>query len=168
MITTPSGESVSCESFEAQLHNFESSSINCTRLHDETYADQCGCSEAEAFVPCSLCVGGEAVPFPEKEITGIEGVGLGYDNPTCGVIASGALVVHENSQGCKWTRTLAKLCGCKPRSENTCTICGGGDIMTNPFQEVVFTFGATNDIYPEDFRDFELYEINFSIEKEST
>jgi hypothetical protein len=164
MITTPSGESISCESFEAQLHNFESSSINCTRLDDETYADKCGCSEAEAFVPCSLCVGGEAVPFPEKEITGIEGDDGDYVSQTCGTAANIAVVIPESSQECKWVRLASKLCGCKPRSENTCTLCGGGDIMTNPFQEVVFTFGATNDIYPEDFRDFEL----FSTGREST
>jgi len=40
--------------------------------------------------------------------------------------------------------------------------------MSNPFQEVVFTFGATNDIYPEDFRDANLFAIDFSIDKEST
>ena len=38
IITTPSGERVQCESFEAQLHNFESSSIECTSL-GESYAD---------------------------------------------------------------------------------------------------------------------------------
>jgi hypothetical protein len=165
-ITTPSGERVSCKSFEAQLHNFESSSINCTSLNDtsldESYAEQCGCLEAEAFVPCSLCVGGEAVPFPEKETAGLIDFGA---NSACGSTASAAILFHENSQGCKWVRLSSKLCGCKPRSENTCTLCGGGDIMSNPFQEVVFTFGATNDIYPEDFDEAFRF---FSIERKST
>ena len=156
MITTPSGESVSCESFEAQLHNFESSSINCTSLNDtsldESYADQCGCSESEAFIPCTLCGEGEEVPFPDKEITGTEGVGLDFVEPTCGALASVALIVRENSQDCRWARTLAQLCDCKPRDENICTICGGGDIMSNPFQDVVFAFGPINSMYPEVFR----------------
>ena len=28
-------------------------------------------------------------------------------------------------------------------------ICGGGDVMNNPFQEIVFNFGAINYIYPD-------------------
>ena len=151
VITTPSGERVQCESFEAQLHNFESSSIECTSL-DESYADQCGCSESEAFIPCTLCGEGEEVPFPDKEITGTEGVGLDFVEPTCGALASVALIVRENSQDCRWARTLAQLCDCKPRDENICTICGGGDIMSNPFQDVVFAFGPINSMYPEVFR----------------
>ena len=151
IITTPSGERVSCKSFEAQLHNFTSTSMNCTSL-DESYADQCGCPESEAFVPCSLCGEGEVVPFPEKEISGAEGVGLGFVNPTCGTIASLALIVRENSQDCRWARTLAQLCECKPRAENTCTICGGGDTMAKPFQDVIFAFGPINNMYPEVFR----------------
>ena len=155
-VTTPSGERVSCESFEAQLHNVESSSIECTSLNDtsldESYADQCGCSESEAFIPCTLCGEGEEVPFPDKEITGTEGVGLDFVEPTCGALASVALIVRENSQDCRWARTLAQLCDCKPRDENICTICGGGDIMSNPFQDVVFAFGPINSMYPEVFR----------------
>jgi hypothetical protein len=41
MITMPSGEHAQCGSFEAQLHDFKSSSIECTRsLDHERYVDQ--------------------------------------------------------------------------------------------------------------------------------
>jgi hypothetical protein len=43
-ITNPSGELVLCRDFEIQLHNFKSSSIECTSL-DISYSDECGCSE---------------------------------------------------------------------------------------------------------------------------
>jgi len=104
---------------------------------------------------------GEAVPFPEKETKGIEGIGM----HAFGAMAKVAILVHENSQECRIIRTLAKLCECKPRKENTCTICGGGDTMSKPFQKVVFTFGAINDIYPEDFFS-DAYKFSFS--KEAT
>jgi hypothetical protein len=110
VITTPNGERVQCESFEAQLHSFESSSIECTSLDDESYADQCGCSdESESFVPCSLCPGGEAVPFPEKMMNGLQGIGLAFIEQTCGSLANTALESHENSQECRWIRLASKL-----------------------------------------------------------
>jgi hypothetical protein len=150
MVTTPSGEHVSCESFEARLHNFQSNSIECTSL-DESYADQCGCSEPEAFVPCSLCVGGDEVPDPEKVIQSLdlEGAGyLGYFDPfTCGGLSSLALRTSETSLQCIYWRRMAHLCGCQPRAENICTLCAGGDTMRNPSQRVQFTFGAIKDSF---------------------
>ena len=151
-ITTPSGEDVSCESFEAQLHNFESSSFECTSLDDDSYANFCGCSESEAFVPCTLCVGGETVPKPEKVIKGLDVLGLGFLKQTCDAMQGVALLVHEKTPSCKFARTMAQLCDCNPREENTCTICGSGADMTNPFKEVVFVFGPINNIYPEVFQ----------------
>ena len=132
LITTPGGENVRCELVEAQLHDFKSSSIECTSL-DESYADECGCSEPETSVPGSLCVGGEDVPFPKKEIKDF------YDaayllEANCGKVSTLALLLHENSLTCRRTRGLAQLCGCKPRAENTCTLCRSGDTMSNPFQ----------------------------------
>ena len=151
-ITTPSGEDVSCESFEAQLHNVESSSFECTSLDDDSYANFCGCSESEAFVPCTLCVGGETVPKPEKVIKGLDVLGLGFLKQTCDAMQGVALLVHEKTPSCKFARTMAQLCDCNPREENTCTICGSGADMTNPFKEVVFVFGPINNIYPEVFQ----------------
>ena len=81
----PSGEHVLCESLEAQLHNFQSNSIECISL-DESYADQCGCSEAEALALCSLCVGEDAVPDLEKMIQSLDLEGalyLDYAQPFC-------------------------------------------------------------------------------------
>jgi len=149
-ITTPDGERVQCESFEAQLHNFESNSIECTSLND-SYADECACSEPEVFVPCSICVGGDEVAFPEKELKGFEGFPFLLE-PDCGKFSELTLLSPENSQECRRNRGMAQFCGCKPRAENTCTICKGGDAMSNPFQEVLFTFGAINDIYPKEFQ----------------
>jgi hypothetical protein len=151
-VTNPSGQHISCQSFEAQLHNFKSSSIECTSL-DESYSDQCGCLEAEAFVPCSLCAGGEETPFPEKKIKGIDGFGFDYFEHTCGTISKVIVSVHKNSEKCRLASVFAQLCGCKPHVENACTICGGGDVMSNPFQEAIFNFGTSNSIYPEDFPD---------------
>jgi hypothetical protein len=120
LITTPSGENVWCDSFEAQLHNLKSGSIECASL-DESYADACGCSEPESFVPCSLCVGGDKVPFPEEELKGLVGTWTYILEPNCGALARQALLVHENSLHCRGFRALAQLCRCKPRAENQCT-----------------------------------------------
>ena len=153
LITTPNGENVRCASFEAQLHNFKSDSMECTSL-DESYADECGCSEPEAFVPCSLCVGGDDVPFPEKEIQGFSDAAYLLE-ANCGKIARLALLSHENSRTCRRYRGLAQLCGCKPRAENTCTLCKGGETMSNPFQKVLYTFGALE--LEEGFQDGNTY-----------
>jgi hypothetical protein len=83
-------------------------------------------------------------------VNGLQGIGLEFLEQTCGSLAYIALVSHENSQDCRWLRMGAQLCEC-PRAENTCTICRGGDAMSNPIQELVFTFGAINDIYTKDF-----------------
>ena len=152
LITTPSGENVRCDSFEAQLHNFKSNSIECTSL-DESYADGCGCAET---VPCSLCVGGDEVPFPEQELKGLEledGGTADLLEHTCGALSKAALNQPDNSQACIQARRLAHLCGCKPRAENTCTLCAGGDIMSNPFQELQVYFGAVGSIMPEKFKE---------------
>jgi hypothetical protein len=60
-----------------------------------------------------------------------------------------SLSAHENSHYCRLARIFAQLCGCESQVESSCTICGGGDIMSNPFQEIAFNFGAINNIYPD-------------------
>ena len=64
------------------------------------------------------------------------------------MISRASLSVHENTQICRLARQLGKLCGCKSQKENACSICGGGDVMSNPFQKIVFNFDAINNIYP--------------------
>ena len=59
-----SGEHVSCERFETQLHNFKSSSTECTSLlMRATPTSVDGWLESEAFVSCSCCVRRQPV-FP--------------------------------------------------------------------------------------------------------
>ena len=149
-ITTPSGENVRCDSFEAQLHNFEPDSMECTSL-DESYADECGCSEPEAFVPCSLCVGGDEVPFPEQELWGREGRWAYFLEPNCGVLSRQALLYPGKSKQYRGSRILAHLCGCKPCAKNQYTLCTGGDIMSNPYQVLQVKFGAVENSFPEEF-----------------
>ena len=114
------------------------------------------CSTPDEFDPCSLCLGGEAVPSLNKEIKEIDGLSLGFlqQNQNCGAIANETPnIFDEASLECKAMRTLAQLCECKPPAENACTLCGGGgDIMNNPFEEVMFTSREINDIYPKEFR----------------
>ena len=115
--------------------------------------DQCGCSESETFIPCSLCAGGEETALPEKKIIGIAGLGFNYLEHTCGAVSRVALSITENSQLCRLARQSTQLCGCKSPVENACAICGGGDRMSNPFQDIVFNFDAISNIYPADLGD---------------
>lgn len=65
-------------------------------------------SEAE-FAPCGLCPGGEPVPYPDKEIVGIEGFGFDYIEPRCGTLDGAThAVLDESDNLCLSAGTLAK------------------------------------------------------------
>lgn len=143
VIRTPSKEEVSCRTFEAQMRSLESSNSQCLSL-DPIYAEQCGCTEVEEFIPCTLCPHGEAVPYPDKYIYGLENIGIDFlGDYTCRAIEDLIRSLHETSQTCTSGRLVSKACGCKPVSDNACSFCGAGNTMNNPYKEVVFNFGST-------------------------
>jgi len=141
------GVRIICDHFDTQLHRFDRNSTECQSL-DENYAETCGCTQEEELVPCTLCPAGESVPYPDKEIVGMEGLGFDYIKPTCGTFEKVVLVLDEKEPTCTSARLLAKVCGCAV-PETGCSICQAGDSLSNPFGQYQWAFGTVTTTLPE-------------------
>jgi hypothetical protein len=148
-IVLADGRVGTCSGLEATLRLVNATSEEC--LLSDQYAAECGCtraSVAQQFQPCTLCPLGERVPNPERNISGLEGVGFDFLEHNCGVFEEFALNVDLNSAICKTTHSLGKVCGCAVR-ENSCSICGSGNEMTKPQAESVWSINLQ--FFPNDF-----------------
>lgn len=134
------GPRLSCSSLLHQLHRYDALSTECLTL-DDSYAATCGCDKEEDIVPCAVCSGGEPVAYPDKYISGVEGMGFDNIEHTCGTFEKLALLIDEKDPTCKSVQTLAKVCGCAV-PENSCSICQDGASFDNPLGEYVWTYGT--------------------------
>jgi hypothetical protein len=139
-IVLANGDVTACNVLEASLQLLDEGSLECS-LKDQ-YAAECGCTAALEFQPCTLCPLGEEVPNPERNISGIEGLGYDYIEHNCGILADAASNTDLNSDFCKSTQLLGKLCGCAVK-KNACSICGDGNSLTKPLATSIWAVGKT-------------------------
>ena len=132
-IVLESGEVTTCILLEAKLHLVERSSQECSIITD-TYASECGCMAELEFQPCTLCPLGEPVPYPERNVSGIEGLGFDYIEHNCGNLDKYISLYGRKSVGCQSAQAIGKLCGCSVK-ENACSVCGDAIIMQKPLAE---------------------------------
>ena len=156
------GIRIRCESFLHQLHSFDRDSEECQSL-DDSHREACECTEPEEFVPCTLCPGGEAVPYPDKIIVGMEGLGFDQLEPTCGVLDQASAGLSEKDPACPTARVIAKMCGCNV-PENACAICEPGKSLSNPLHEYEWAFGTITDSFPQLVETINLNEREFTCE----
>jgi hypothetical protein len=138
-IVLESGEVTDCILLEAKLRLAEQSSQECS-ANTKLYASECGCMAELEFQPCTLCPLGEPVPYPERNVSGIEGLGFDYFEHNCGVMDKSAALWDRSSSVCRTGQVVGKLCGCSVE-ESACSICGNGKTMTKPLAEAKWANG---------------------------
>lgn len=134
-------EVISCSVLEARLHLIDKSSQECSHAAD-MFSAECGCTAGVEFQPCTLCPLGESVRYPERNISGLDGLGSGFVEPNCAAIEQAAALYDVNSILCTTVKAIAKLCGCAGRP-NACSICGAGNTMTKPHAKSSWAIGKT-------------------------
>lgn len=154
-----------CITFDNQLKSLNADSEEC-QLLDDSYREICGCQEETPFVPCTLCPLGEPVPYPDKRVVGMQGMGYDYLEPTCGVFEQAARIGDENDLGCSSARILARVCGCAV-PEMACTLCENGD-LPHPFREYLWAFGTVADSFPQFYETVDFRERKFRCEMADT
>ena len=108
-----------CELLEAFLPEDDA----LCSISQELLPDYCGCGGATVETGCSLCIGGEVVPSPEKELN-ISGIPF----TTCGQLESALiLVIEDGLDTCSSFQSFSSYCDC-PVAENACEMCPHGEI----------------------------------------
>lgn len=102
----------------------EATTDECTITPDRV--QECRCNAPDEVRPCSVCPGGEDVGLPDKDLTWPELSGAVFQDTI-------AATMHMDSQACKTTRSIAKLCGCPPTRKNACNSCSDGGQVQNPY-----------------------------------
>jgi hypothetical protein len=133
------GEITDCLLLEAKLHLVEQSNQECS-INKELFGSACGCEEEVKYEPCTFCPLGEPVPYPERNLSGLQGLGFDFIEHNCGILEKAATLVDKTNILCKSGQLISKLCGCATKA-NACSICGDGHVMTKPLAEAAWGSG---------------------------
>lgn len=140
------GEVIACNVLEARLHLVDESSQECSST--DVYAAECGCTAGVEFQPCTLCPLGESVPYPERNVSGIDGLGFDYVEHNCAAMEYAITFSDVTSVTCKTAQVIGKLCGCAVK-QNACSICGAGNTMTKPLALSSWALGNSVNFLPD-------------------
>jgi hypothetical protein len=94
--------------------------------------------------PCSLCINGEAITLPQKEIA-IQGFEFISD---CQALADFAPVrFQQQSEECNLLQSIGTFCGC-PKQEHACELCSDGAKTEYGWRELAFLADSFGGIIP--------------------
>jgi hypothetical protein len=154
-VVLPNGETTSCDILESRMHLVNDTSPQCLLM--EPYAKECGCTHnashanpvvtAVQSASCTLCPLGEKVPYPDRNLSGLDGLGFDFLQHQCGILEAFVSKTDLNSKFCRTVQVIGKMCGCSVQ-EQACNICGEGT-MTNPLAELTWAVGNAGTKVPD-------------------
>ena len=169
---SPPGALFNCNSLEAALHTMDENDPQCSAIQQDA-GERCGCppfpgseeggsnnetslaptetaatapvpeDEAEPLEPCSVCVGGELMPLPDKPLT----IG-NLPIRTCSDLDSFTALLVGGSDECRGLQLLGPHCGCA-KPPNSCSLCPNGEPVPNKNAKINFL--ADVEAPPEEF-----------------
>lgn len=139
------GETMTCRGLESRLHRAGKDSLECGQI-DQRYLETCGCQIEEEIIPCSLCPLGEAAPFPDRPIEGIEGQGFDFIEHSCGAFDTLGRSIQVETVGCSAVRAFSKFCACM-LPQDACSVCPYESELTKPDATYVWTHGDIASVF---------------------